>query len=88
MRVREPGHRLVRTSARDVHIHILQRGDPAAARYLLFRNRLRADADDRSLYEGAKRALVNQGFDDMNAYAEAKTGVIAAIIGRALASGT
>jgi len=88
LRTREPGHRLVRTSARDVHIHILQRGDPAAARYLLFRNRLRADADDRSLYEGAKRALVNQGFDDMNAYAEAKTGVIAAIIGRALASGT
>ncbi|MDY7528872.1 MULTISPECIES: GrpB family protein [unclassified Cryobacterium] len=88
LRVREPGHRLVRTSARDVHIHILQRGDSAIDRYLLFRNRLRADADDRSLYEATKSALLGEGFDDMNAYAEAKTDVIAAIIARALASGT
>jgi len=88
LRAREPGHRLVRTSARDVHIHILQSGDPAIDRYLLFRNRLRADADDRSLYEATKSALLSDGFDDMNAYAEAKTDVIEAIIARALASGT
>ena len=30
LRVREPGHRLVRTEQRDVHIHILEVGDPAA----------------------------------------------------------
>ncbi|MDY7541331.1 MULTISPECIES: GrpB family protein [unclassified Cryobacterium] len=87
LRVREPGHRLVRTSARDVHIHILQRGDEAIDRYVLFRNRLRADAADRSLYEAMKSALLAEGFDDMNAYADAKTEVIAAIIARALASG-
>jgi len=87
LRVREPGHRLVRTSARDVHVHILQRGDEAIDRYVLFRNRLRADADDRSLYEATKRALLEKGFDDMNAYADAKTDVIAAIIARALESG-
>jgi GrpB-like predicted nucleotidyltransferase (UPF0157 family) len=88
LRVREPGHRLVRTSARDVHIHILQNGDEAIDRYVLFRNRLRADAADRSLYEATKSALLAEGFHDMNAYADAKTDVIAAIIARALASGT
>jgi len=88
LRAREPGHRLVRTSARDVHIHILQRGDQAIEDYLLFRNRLRADAGDRSWYERTKRALLDQGFDDMNAYAEAKTEVITAIIARARASAT
>lgn len=88
LRTREPGHRLVRTPARDVHVHILQRGDHAADNYLLFRNRLRADTDDRALYEDTKRALLNQGFDDMNAYSDAKTNVIAGIMSRALSAGT
>lgn len=52
------------------------------------RSKARADADDRSLYEATKSALLSEGFDDMNAFAEAKTDVIAAIIARALASGT
>ena len=30
LRVREPGHRLVRTPARDVHVHVLEVGDEAA----------------------------------------------------------
>ena len=83
LRIREPGHRLVRTRARDVHVHILQRGDQAADNYRLLRNRLRTDADDRALYEETKRALLQQGFDDMNAYANAKSEVIAAIMERA-----
>src|SRR5690349_2549626 len=29
LRVREPGHRLVRTPAHDVHVHLFERGDPA-----------------------------------------------------------
>ncbi|MBC7597099.1 MAG: GrpB family protein [Kineosporiaceae bacterium] len=87
LRTREPGHRLVCTPARDVHIQILQRGDEAVDNYRLFRNRLRADTDDRALYEDTKRALLNQGFDDMNAYADAKTEVIAAIMKRALSAG-
>ena len=87
LRTREPGHRRVRTPARDVHIHILQRGDQALADYLLFCNRLRADAHDRALYEAIKRALPQQGFDEMNAYADAKTEVIAANMTRALSAG-
>jgi len=87
LRVREPGHRLVRTLARDVHVHIFEKGDPAVDRYLVFRNRLRADAGDRALYAGTKRALIEQGFDDMNAYSDAKTDVVAAIMGRAADAG-
>lgn len=83
LRVREPGHRMVRTPLRDVHVHILERGDPAVADYLLLRDHLRTDADDRALYEGAKRALLAHSWDDMNAYAEAKSEVISAIKARA-----
>jgi GrpB-like predicted nucleotidyltransferase (UPF0157 family) len=40
LRVREPGHRMVRTPARDVHVHILRHGDPDVDEYLLLRNHL------------------------------------------------
>ncbi|HET7355989.1 MAG TPA: GrpB family protein [Nocardioidaceae bacterium] len=83
LRVREPGHRLVRTPARDVHVHVMQAGDEAAGDYLLFRNHLRADTEDRDLYERTKRALIEQDWADMNAYAEAKTAVITEIKERA-----
>jgi GrpB-like predicted nucleotidyltransferase (UPF0157 family) len=73
----------VRTPARDVHVHVLQVGDEAADDYLLFRDRLRSDPEDRVLYERTKRLLIEQDWADMNAYAEAKTGVIAAIKERA-----
>ena len=83
LRVREPGHRLVRTPARDVHVHLYGRGDPAVDDYLLLRDHLRADADDRALYEGTKRALIAERWDDTNDYADAKTDVIEAIKARA-----
>jgi GrpB-like predicted nucleotidyltransferase (UPF0157 family) len=83
LRVREPGHRLVRTPARDAHVHVLQVGDPAAADYLLFRDRLRSDPEDRREYERTKRALIEQDWPDMNAYADAKTDVITGIKKRA-----
>ena len=83
LRVREPGHRLVRTPARDVHVHVMEVGDEAADDYLLFRDHLRADREDRELYERAKRALMEQDWADVNAYAEAKTGVITDIKKRA-----
>ncbi|QWT25144.1 GrpB family protein [Subtercola sp. PAMC28395] len=85
LRVREPAHRLVRTPARDVHVHLLERGDPAVDEYLLLRDHLRSNADDRALYESTKRSLLNQRWADMNDYAEAKTTVILAIKARARA---
>ncbi|MGB3858628.1 MAG: GrpB family protein, partial [Ornithinimicrobium sp.] len=73
LRVREPGHRLVRTPSRDVHVHIFERDDPAVQEYLLLRDHLRSDDHDRLLYESTKRSLLARRWDDMNAYAEAKT---------------
>jgi GrpB-like predicted nucleotidyltransferase (UPF0157 family) len=83
LRVREPGHRMVRTPARDVHVHVLETGDEAADEYLLLRDHLREVPEDRDLYERTKRGLIEQDWPDMNAYAEAKTEVIAEIKARA-----
>ncbi|RKS75322.1 GrpB-like predicted nucleotidyltransferase (UPF0157 family) [Motilibacter peucedani] len=76
LRVREPGHRLVRTPARDVHVHVYGRGDAAVGEYLLLRDHLRSHEEDRALYESTKRTLLSREWDDMNAYADAKTAVI------------
>ena len=86
LRVREPGHRLVRTPARDVHVHVYEKDDAAIDEYVLLRDHLRSDADDRFLYESTKRTLMNQRWDDMNDYADAKTEVILAIKARARAA--
>ncbi|MDN3477734.1 GrpB family protein [Curtobacterium sp. APC 4022] len=86
LRVREPGHRLVRTPARDVHVHVYERGATAVTDYLLLRDRLRSDPDDRALYEQTKRQLLSGTWDDMNDYADAKTDVIRAVMGRARAA--
>ena len=83
LRVREPGHRMVRTPELDTHIHILQTGDGAADDYLLLRDHLRHNEADRDLYEWTKRSLVAMEWPDMNAYAEAKTDVITEIKDRA-----
>ncbi|MGO1228659.1 GrpB family protein [Brachybacterium sp.] len=83
LRVREPGHRLVRTPERDVHVHLLERGDPGIEAYLLLRDRLRTDAADRALYAETKRELASRDWEEMNDYADAKTDVIAAILSRA-----
>lgn len=86
LRTREPGHRLVRTPQRDVHVHVYERGAPAVDEYLLLRDHLRSDASDRALYADTKRALMGRPWDDMNAYADAKTDVILAIKARARAA--
>lgn len=79
LRVREPGHRMVRTPQRDVHVHILEQDDEQIEEYLLFRDRLRGDATDRDLYARTKRRLAARDWPDMNAYADAKSDVIAQI---------
>lgn len=86
LRVREPGHRLVRTPERDAHVHIYEHDHQAVEDYLLLRDRLRTHASDRELYEQTKRALLEKRWDDMNDYADAKTDVIAGIRARAKAA--
>lgn len=86
LRVREPRHRMVRTPERDVHVHLYEQGAPEIDEYLLLRDHLRSDADDRALYERTKRELLGRPWDDMNDYADAKTEVIVAIKARARAA--
>ena len=82
LRVREPGHRMFRTPAKDVHVHVWGDSDPEVARHLRFRDRLRVSAEDRMRYEGVKRRLALRDWADMNDYADAKTEIIDSILGR------
>ena len=76
----------MRTPARDVHVHLFEHHDPGVDEYLLLRDHLRTDANDRALYEDTKRRLLSKRWDDMNDYADAKTDVIMAIKERARAA--
>lgn len=87
LRVREPRHRMFRTPARDVHVHLWPTDSEESADYLAVRDRLRTNADDRAHYEQVKRALAGRAWRDMNYYAEAKGPVIAAIRRRAAGPG-
>jgi len=90
LRVREPDwneHRMLRTPAKDVHVHVYSVRCPEIERCLTFRDRLRRNSDDRSRYERTKRELAAKEWPDMNAYAEAKTEVVESIIAAAQAAG-
>lgn len=85
LRVREPEHRMLRTPERDVHVHVYEPDHAAVAAYLDLRDWLRVDAGDRALYARAKRRLATRTWTDTNDYADAKTDVVLAILGRARA---
>ena len=82
LRVRETGHRMFRTSDRDAHIHVWSDSDPEVSRYLRFRDRLRASAEDRRAYQQLKRELSARDWLDMNHYADAKGVLIEQILAR------
>jgi len=83
LRVREPDfeeHRMFRTPERDVHVHVLSAGSPEIERYLRLRDALRAAPFLRARYQALKQTLAAQDWQDMNAYAQAKSGMIETII--------
>lgn len=82
LRVRELGHRMVRTPELDVHVHIWSDGDPAVTAHLAFRNRLRQSTADRDLYAATKRRLAQQDWPTMDHYADAKSDVILQTLSR------
>lgn len=85
LRVREPAddqHRMLRTSTRDVHIHVYPPGSKEIERYLIFRDRLRMNASEREIYTRTKRELAAEPWSDMNAYADAKSNIVEGIIAR------
>lgn len=83
LRVREPGHRMLRTPDLDVHVHVWPKDAAAVKATLAFRDRLRADVADRDLYAGTKQALARRDWPTMNHYADAKTDIINRILERA-----
>ena len=85
LRVREPGHRMLRTPARDVHLHVHEPDHPEVAAMRDLRDWLRVSAPDRELYAATKRLLASRDWADMNHYAAAKSPVVLAVLGRARA---
>jgi GrpB-like predicted nucleotidyltransferase (UPF0157 family) len=80
LRVREPGHRMLRTRERDVHIHIWTDSDPEVGRHMRFRERLRSSPEARDAYERLKRELATREWSDVNEYADAKGQLIESIL--------
>jgi GrpB-like predicted nucleotidyltransferase (UPF0157 family) len=83
LRVREHGHRMVRTANLGVHVHCCTAGSDWERRHLLFRDWLRFDQPDRVAYGALKNELAQRDWPDMNAYAEAKSALISEITARA-----
>jgi len=83
LRVRESGHRMVRTVDLGVHVHCCAAGSGWERRHLLFREWLRRDEADRLAYGELKMRLAQQDWPDMNAYANAKSALIEEITARA-----
>ncbi len=83
LRVREPGHRMLRTPQLDVHVHLWPDATPAVEAHLVFRDRLRSSVEDRNLYAAAKSQFAQQAWPTMNHYAAAKSDVIRQILARA-----
>jgi GrpB-like predicted nucleotidyltransferase (UPF0157 family) len=83
--VREPGwfeHRMLRSNAPAVNLHVFSSGCPEVDRMRAFRDRLRGDARDRQLYEHTKRRLAEREWAHVQDYADAKRTVIDEIMSR------
>ena len=76
---------MLRTPARDVHVHVFPPHSPEVERCLLFRDRLRTVADERELYAVTKRLLAARLADEDH-YAGGQVEVVEAIISRARAA--
>ena len=86
LRVREKDfheHRMFRTATKDVHVHVYSPDSPEIDRYLLLRDRLHVNKEDRELYARTKRELAERDWPSMQHYAEAKTEIIEEILVRA-----
>ncbi|HEY4608877.1 MAG TPA: GrpB family protein, partial [Ilumatobacteraceae bacterium] len=78
-------HRLLRRLEPRVNLHVFTMGSPEIERMVTFRDHLRRDAKDRSLYESTKLSLAEREWNTVQDYADAKTQVISEVLARALA---
>ena len=70
---------------RSFHIHVAETGSWNEQRHLLLRDRLRADPADAAAYLAVKRDLATRSWPTSQDYADAKSEIIATIVGRARA---
>jgi GrpB-like predicted nucleotidyltransferase (UPF0157 family) len=80
-------HRLLRASVIPTNIHVFSAGCEEISRMLVFRDWLREHEDERRLYEQTKRDLARRSWKDVQAYADAKSQIVTAILSRAAAGG-
>jgi GrpB-like predicted nucleotidyltransferase (UPF0157 family) len=86
LHVRQPDwhqHRFFRAHDPEVQIHVFAVGSEEAERMLLFRDRLRANREERTIYEETKRRLATRSWTRVQDYADAKSEVVEEIIARA-----
>ena len=86
LRTREPEwfeHRMLKGPDTDVNLHVYSEGCPEICTMLRFRDWLRSNETDRTLYAQVKRALAAQDWEFMQNYADAKSDVVAEIMARA-----
>jgi GrpB-like predicted nucleotidyltransferase (UPF0157 family) len=76
-------HRLLKGPDTDINLHVYPDGCQEIERYLLFRDRLRSNPEERELYLRTKRELAAKRWKYVQNYADAKSGVVEAIIARA-----
>jgi GrpB-like predicted nucleotidyltransferase (UPF0157 family) len=87
LRIREPDwyqHRVLKGPDTNINLHVFSSGCVEIDRMLAFRDWLRTHINDRLLYEQTKRELASRPWRHVQNYADAKTRVVHAILGRAL----
>jgi GrpB-like predicted nucleotidyltransferase (UPF0157 family) len=87
--LREPwwyGHRMLVSSAEDVHLHVWPQGAPEPVRHRLFRDWLRSHPEDRDLYASTKQRLAKDTAAQPGDYNLAKNDVIDDIYARIFAA--
>jgi GrpB-like predicted nucleotidyltransferase (UPF0157 family) len=86
LRIREPNwfeHRVFKGPDTDINLHVFSEGCTEIDRMLLFRDWLRANADDRELYQRVKQDLAQRTWKYTQNYADAKTPIVEEIMARA-----
>jgi GrpB-like predicted nucleotidyltransferase (UPF0157 family) len=86
LRIREPHwyeHRLLSVPDRSVNLHVFGEGCTEVDRMVRFRDRPRAEPDERDRYESVKRELAARRWRHVQNYADAKTAVVNEILARA-----
>lgn len=73
------------TAPRAFHIHVAEAGSWNEERHLRFRDRLRAHPEEAAEYLAVKRELAGRPWPTGQDYADAKDGIIAAIVERSRA---